>query len=158
MNAVSGDVTSLTGRVSANETAINTLNGEQDTQDLAIKAAADAAAAAQGEVDALEGKVGTVAEGKTVVQMIEDAKSAATNNNTAVTGRLDAIEAEQLTQNAAIEAAQAAAETADGKAVAADTKAQTAQNEVDALETNVANNYVAWTDVDDSYAANEYTF
>ena len=48
--------------------------GAADGKDAAIKAAQDAADAAQADVDALDTKVGTVAEGKTVVQMIEDSK------------------------------------------------------------------------------------
>ena len=51
------------------------------------KAAADAA---QKDVDALEGKVGTVTAGKTVVQMIADAQAAATYNDTAVKNSIKA--------------------------------------------------------------------
>ena len=51
--------------------------GYADAKDAAIKAAKDAADAAQADVDALEAKVGTVAEGKTVVGLIGEAKSAA---------------------------------------------------------------------------------
>lgn len=51
------------------------------------KAAADAA---QKDVDALEGKVGTVTEGKTVVQMIADAQAAATYNDTSVKNSIKA--------------------------------------------------------------------
>ena len=51
--------------------------GYADAKDAAIKAAKDAADAAQANVDALEAKVGTVAEGKTVVGLIGEAKSAA---------------------------------------------------------------------------------
>ena len=158
MNAVSGDVSGLETRVSANETAIGTLNSEQDTQDLAIKAAADAAAVADAKAVANTALIGDVEEGKTVVQMIGEAKTAATYNDTEVRGLIATAQgqadkgvADAATAQAAAEAAQAAAEAADGKA-------QTAQNEVDALETNVATNYVAWTDVDDSYVASEYTF
>lgn len=50
----------------------------------AAKAASDAASAAQADVDELNGKVGTIPEGKTVVQMIADAQDAATYDDTAV--------------------------------------------------------------------------
>jgi hypothetical protein len=50
----------------------------------AAKAADDKAVAAQGAVDALSGKVGEVTEGKTVVQMISDAQTAATYDDTKV--------------------------------------------------------------------------
>lgn len=75
------------------------LNGKQPTGDYATKAQAqsyanakdEAIAAAkaagdnaQSDVDALEEKVGTVADGKTVVQMIEEAQSAATYDDTEV--------------------------------------------------------------------------
>lgn len=53
--------------------------------------------AAQADVDALGEKIGTVEEGKTVVQMIEDAKTEATYDDTEVRGLIqdnaDAIEA-----------------------------------------------------------------
>ena len=50
----------------------------------AAKAADDKAVAAQGEIDALEAKVGEVPADKTVVQMIADAQSAATYDDTQV--------------------------------------------------------------------------
>ena len=58
--------------------------GYADAKDSAISAAKAAADAAQADVDALETKVGTVPEKKTVVQMIADAQSAATYDDTAV--------------------------------------------------------------------------
>lgn len=48
------------------------------------------------DVDALEEKIGTVADGKTVVQMIEEAQTAATYDDTALTNRLTAIENDYL--------------------------------------------------------------
>lgn len=63
-----------------------------DGKDTAIKAAKDAADAAQADVDALEAKVGTVTEGKTVVKMIEEAQAAATYDDTALSGRVTANE------------------------------------------------------------------
>lgn len=56
----------------------------EETNAAAAKAADDKAVAAQGDVDALAEKVGTVAEGKTVVQMIEEAQTAATYDDTQV--------------------------------------------------------------------------
>lgn len=66
--------------------------GAADAKDAAIAAAKKAGDDAQTDVDALEAKVGTVAEGKTVVQMIEDAKSAATYDDTALAGRVSTLE------------------------------------------------------------------
>lgn len=59
----------------------------------AAKAADDKAVAAQTDVDALEAKVGTVPEGKTVVEMISDAQSAAEYDDTALKARVAANEA-----------------------------------------------------------------
>ena len=47
---------------------------------------------AQADVDALETKVGAVSDGKTVVQMIADAQAAATYDDTALKGRVTATE------------------------------------------------------------------
>ena len=47
---------------------------------------------AQADVDALETKVGAVSDGKTVVQMIADAQAAATYDDTALKGRVTANE------------------------------------------------------------------
>lgn len=60
----------------------------------AAKAADDKAVAAQGEVDALEALVGNVVEGKTVVQMIADAQTAATYDDTALSNRVSTLEGE----------------------------------------------------------------
>lgn len=65
-----------------------------DGKDAAITAAKNAADAAQADVDALEAKVGTVADGKTVVQMIAEAKDAATYDDTALAGRVTTAEGE----------------------------------------------------------------
>ena len=81
--------------VKANTDAISAINNETtgilaqaksyaDGKDTAIAAAKSAADAAQADVDALEAKVGTVVEGKTVVEMISDAQTAATYNDTQV--------------------------------------------------------------------------
>lgn len=60
--------------------------GYADAKDETIAAAKKAGDDAQADVDALEEKVGTVTVGKTVVQMIEDAKTAATYDDTEVRG------------------------------------------------------------------------
>lgn len=58
----------------------------------AISAADGKAVDAQNAVDALAGKVGDVAEGKTVVSMIADAQAAATYDDTALAGRVTTLE------------------------------------------------------------------
>ena len=87
-----------------------------DGKNAAIQAAQDAADAAQADVDALAGKVGTVEEGKTVVELIADAKKAGTDAAAAV------VTEQQRAQQA--EQANAAA-------------AKAAQDDVDALEVKV---------------------
>ena len=59
---------------------------EKTRAEAAEKAAKDAAVAAQADVDALEAKVGTIPENKTVVQMISEAQTAATYDDTEVRG------------------------------------------------------------------------
>lgn len=67
----------------------------------AEKVAKDAADAAQADVDALAVKVGTVTEGKTVVQMIAEAQTAATYDDTEVRGLIsDNAEAIQAHKDA----------------------------------------------------------
>ena len=70
---------------------------EKTRAEAAEKAAKDAADAAQADVDALEAKVGTIPENKTVVQMISEAQTAATYDDTEVRGLIsdnaDAIKA-----------------------------------------------------------------
>ncbi len=58
--------------------------GYANAKDAAIAEAKAAGEAAQSDVDALKAKVGTVAEGKTVVKMIEEAQAAATYDDTKV--------------------------------------------------------------------------
>ena len=67
---------------------------DMDTLKGAKKYADEKAAAVQTEVDALEAKVGTVPESKTVVQMIEEAQEAATYDDTELAGRVTAVEGE----------------------------------------------------------------
>ena len=66
--------------------------GAADGKDAAIAAAKKAGDDAQADGDALETKVGTVPEGKTVVQMIADAQSAATYDDSALAGRVTTLE------------------------------------------------------------------
>lgn len=87
-----------------------------DGKNAAIEAAKSAADAAQADVDALAGKVGTVEEGKTVVELIADAEKAGTDAAAAV------VTEQQRAQQA--EQANAAA-------------AKAAQDDVDALEVKV---------------------
>lgn len=83
------------GQVKTNKEAIEAINNETtgilaqakgyaDGKDAAIATAKSAADTAQADVDALEAKVGTVADGKTVVQMIADAQTAATYDDTQI--------------------------------------------------------------------------
>lgn len=83
------------GKVKANTEAIAAINNTEtgilkqaknyaDGKDAAIAAAKKAGDDAAAAVSALEGKVGTVTEGKTVVEMIQDAQAAATYNDAAV--------------------------------------------------------------------------
>ena len=78
------------GAVATNTSAIATLNGDETTAGSVKKAVKDAS-------DTINAKIGTVAEGKTVVQMIEDAKTASTYDDTEIRGLIqdnaDAIEA-----------------------------------------------------------------
>lgn len=63
---------------------------DMDTLKGAKKYADEKAAAVQAEVDALEAKVGTVPESKTVVQMIEEAQEAATYDDTEIKSKVQA--------------------------------------------------------------------
>lgn len=63
-----------------------------DGKDTAITAAKSAADNAQADVDALEAKVGTVPADKTIVQMISEAQTAATYDDTALKNRVSATE------------------------------------------------------------------
>lgn len=68
----------------AADAALASAKAYADGKDTAIAAAKKAGTDAQSAVDALSDKVGTVTEGKTVVQMIADAQTAATYDDTAV--------------------------------------------------------------------------
>lgn len=68
----------------AAQTAEDNAKAYADGKDTAIAAAKKAGTDAQDAVNALSGKVGTVPESKTVVEMISDAQTAATYNDTEV--------------------------------------------------------------------------
>lgn len=70
--------------------------GYANAKDATISAAKAAADAAQADVDALEVKVGTVPENKTVVQMIAEAQAAATYDDTDLKNRVATIEGDYL--------------------------------------------------------------
>lgn len=70
---------------------------QADGKDAAIAAAKKAGDDAQADVDALSAKVGTVTEGKTVVEMIADAQTAATYDDTALKGRVTTVEGKVTT-------------------------------------------------------------
>ena len=74
------------------KTAEDNAKAHADGKDAAIAAAKKAGDDAKADVDALAGKVGTVPESKTVVQMIADAQAAATYDDTALKGRVTANE------------------------------------------------------------------
>lgn len=75
----------LAGKQAAGDYATKTeAQGYADAKDEAIAAAQQAADDAQSDVDALAGKVGEVPADKTVVQMISEAQSAATYDDTEV--------------------------------------------------------------------------
>ena len=77
--------TALAGKQAAGDYATKTeAQGYANAKDEAITAAKKAGDDAQADVDVLAGKVGNVADGKTVVQMIEEAKTAATYDDTEV--------------------------------------------------------------------------
>ena len=90
--------TALAGKQVAGDYATKAeAQGYADAKDTAIAAAKKAGDDAQADVDALEAKVGTVPADKTVVQMISDAQTAATYNDTQVKADIkanaDAIDA-----------------------------------------------------------------
>lgn len=68
----------------AAQTAEDNAKAHADTKDSAIAEAKKTGTDAQAAVDTLSGKVGTVTEGKTIVEMISDAQAAATYDDAAV--------------------------------------------------------------------------
>lgn len=104
-NAVAASEEKTNAAIKENTDAINAIESDYlkaaDKIDLEgkITAAQNAADAAQADADALEDKVGTVTEGKTVVQMIADAQAAATYDDTALAGRVTKNEQDIATLN-----------------------------------------------------------
>ena len=95
MDAAEASIATLTGVDTVEGSVAKALKDAKayaDGKDAAIAAAKKAGDDAQADVDALEAKVGTVPENKTVVQMIADAQSAATYDDTALTGKVTAVE------------------------------------------------------------------
>ena len=79
--------------------------------------------------------IGTVPEGKTVVKMIEEAQTSATYDDTALKGRVDAIEKTGIT-------AEKVAQIETNKTGVADNKAK-----VEAVTNDLANNYTKTADL-----------
>lgn len=112
------------GQVKTNADAIADLDAAYKAADTALDGKiTEEATARKNADDAINATIGEVTEGKTVVEMISDAKAAATYNDTEVRGlisgnadAIDALETEQDTQDAAIATAQAAAEAAQTQA------------------------------------------
>ena len=95
MDAAEASITTLTGADTVEGSVAKALKDAKayaDGKDVAIAAAKKAGDDAQDDVDALEAKVGTVPSNKTVVQMISDAQSAATYDDTALKGRVSTVE------------------------------------------------------------------
>lgn len=89
---------------------------------------------------AINNKIGTVAEGKTVVEMIDDAKNAASGDTTALTGRVETIEKS---------AAYTSGITAAGVAQIETNKTGVAANKtaVEAVAKDLADNYTKTADL-----------
>ena len=92
---IDGKVSTIEGSIGTNTSAIAAINNETtgilaqaktyaDGKDTAIADAKKAGTDAQAAVNALSDKVGTVTEGKTVIEMIAEAQSAATYDDTAI--------------------------------------------------------------------------
>ena len=100
MDAAEASITTLTGADTVEGSVAKALKDAKayaDGKDTAITAAKSAADAAQADVDALEAKVGTVPADKTVVEMISDAQTAATYDDTALASRVTTVEGKVTT-------------------------------------------------------------
>lgn len=135
--ATDAALTKLTDRVTTAEGDIDKLEAslaEGGATANAIAAAQAAGDNAQADVDALELKVGAVAEGKTVVGLIETAQAQADKGVADAAAALAAAEAAQGEVDA-LETVVANYKTANDAAVqAAQAAAEQAQKEVDAVE------------------------
>ena len=89
---------------------------------------------------AINEKIGTVAEGKTVVEMIDDAKNAASGDTTALTGRVETIE-KSAAYTSGINAAGVAQIETNKTGVAANKTA------VEAVAKDLADNYTKTADL-----------
>lgn len=87
----------------------------------AIADAKKAGADAQDAVDTLSGKVGTVPDGKTVVQMIKDVETSAGYDDTALKARVSTLEGEDAGKSARAIAAEETAKIVAGADTAYDT-------------------------------------
>ena len=100
MGAAAASITTLTGADTVEGSVAKALKDAKayaDGKDAAIAAAKKAGDDAQVDVDALEAKVGTVPGNKTIVEMIADAQSAATYDDTALKGRVSTVEGKVTT-------------------------------------------------------------
>ena len=163
--ATDASLSALTDRVTAAEAdidALQTATAEGGAVSNAIadakkagtdaKAAADAAKgaadAAQSDVDALEGKVGTVADGKTVVSMIGDVETAYKAADTALAGRISAIEGDYL--KAADKTVLQNSINTKVDQTAYDAKVSALETADETLQTNINNEAKARKDADDA--------
>lgn len=121
------------GYANAKDTAIATAQA-------AAEAAQSAANAAQEDVDALEDTIGTVTDGKTVVQMITDAQTAATYDDTAIKASVSKAQSTADDAVAAAGAAQTAADKAQAAADKAQNTADTNAQEIASLKSAVGDN------------------
>ena len=87
------DISHLASKTEAQGYATSAADGKDE----AIAAAKKAGDDAQADVNTLKAKVGTVTEGKTVVEMIADAQSAATYDDTALSSRVTTVEGKVTT-------------------------------------------------------------
>lgn len=100
MGAAEASITTLTGADTVEGSVAKALKDAKayaDGKDAAIAAAKKAGDDAQADVDALEAKVGTVPGNKTIVEMIADAQSAATYDDTALKERVTTVEGKVTT-------------------------------------------------------------
>lgn len=86
VEGLAAEIEGIKTRLSAVETTVG------DAEGGLVKDVADNAA----NIDDINTKIGTVAEGKTIVEMISDAKTEATYDDTALAGRISAIEDDYL--------------------------------------------------------------
>lgn len=100
MDTVEGSITTLNGEESVAGSVKAIAKSYADGKDAAIQAAQAAADAAQDDVDTLENKVGTVADGKTVVGLISDAQTQANKGVTDAATAKSAADAAQADVNA----------------------------------------------------------